>query len=111
MNIQNNRLGIWVSKPEHLEKVEKIISFYDQLDDVFLISDQDLAIYKYPIISSYYITFYNIKVAFLDLVDCVCVVNKNNIASKDITLFCKNSEILESKIDNNFFKNIRVVEL
>ena len=109
MNTSKNRLGIWISKPEHLEKIDNIVSVYDQLDDVFLISDQDFNSYNYSIIPSYYIAFYDAKIAFLDLVDFI--KNKNNIVSKDITLFCSNGEILESKIDNDFFKNIRIIEL
>jgi hypothetical protein len=108
MNTQN-RLGIWISKPEHLVKIDKVISNYSNLDDIFLISDNAISHDKYATIPSYYMSFYDIMVAFIDLEDFV--TNQNFIRSNNISLFCSSDEILQSKIDNRFFKNIKVIEL
>jgi hypothetical protein len=48
-------------------------------------------------------------VAFIDLEDFV--TNQNFIRSNNISLFCSSDEILQSKIDNRFLKNIKVIEL
>lgn len=108
MNTQT-RLGIWISKPEHLDNIELVLSHYKDIDDMFIISDESIYNSKYAIISSYYINFTDIMIAFLDLEDFV--VNKNHIRSSNISLFCKSSEVMQSKLDKSFFDNVRVVEL
>jgi len=109
MNTQT-RLGIWISHPDHLNKIDSVIGEYNtDLDDIFLICDNALSNPKYPIISSYYINFNDIMIAFLDLEDFIS--NKNYVRSSDISLFCSSSEILQSKLDKSFFNNVRVVEI
>jgi len=109
MNTQT-RLGIWISHPDHLNKIDSVIGEYNtDLDDIFLICDNALSNPKYSIISSYYINFNDIMIAFLDLEDFIS--NKNYVRSSDISLFCSSSEILQSKLDKSFFNNVRVVEI
>jgi hypothetical protein len=108
MNTQT-RLGIWISKPEHLDNIDLVLSHYKDIDDMFIISDESIYNSKYAIISSYYINFSDIMIAFLDLEDFV--INKNHIRSSNISVFCKSSEIIQSKLDKSFFNNVRVVEL
>jgi len=103
------RLGIWVSKQDQISYIDNILSEYNNLDDIFLISDIPSLQSKYAVIPSYYITFQNIEIAFLNLQDLVA--NKNHIRSKNISLFCDPSDIVTSKLDRTFFKDIKVVEL
>jgi len=108
MHTQNN-LGIWVSSQKELEKVAKVLEHFKDLDDVFIISDAGIHSYEYAVIPSYYVTFQDIHMAFLNLEDFVC--NKNNVRSNSIFLFCASSEIIESKLDKNIFNNVKVIEI
>lgn len=104
-----NRLGIWISKQDQISHVDNILSKYNNLDDIFLISDLPSLQSKYAIIPSYYIAFQNIEIVFLNLQDLVA--NKNYIRSKNISLFCDPSDIVTSKLDRTFFQDIKVIEL
>lgn len=108
MNTQNS-LGIWISQPDHLNQVDKIISHYNNCEDIFLICDDAIYDTRYAIVSSYYVNFYDMMIAFLDLEDLV--INKNHIRSTNISLFCNSAEILQSKLDKSFFKDIKVIEI
>lgn len=108
MNTQS-RLGIWISRPEHLEKIDLVLSKYDNLDDVFLISDDAIYSDKYSVISSYYVSFNKIMIAFLDIEDFI--YNKIHLRSNNISLFCNKSDILAAKLDKKFINNVRIIEL
>lgn len=108
MNTQNN-LGIWISGGDDLKKIDSVLSYYNQLDDVFLISDSEINNTEYAVIPSYYVTFEDIAFAFVGL--DTWLSNKDSLRSQNITVFCSMNEILQSQLNKNSFNNIRIIEL
>jgi hypothetical protein len=108
MNTQIN-LGIWISKVEHLNIIDFVLSKYNNIDDVFVISDNNIGICSYAVIPSYYTRFEDIEVVFLEIQDWL--ENKDDIRSENISLFCSTKQILESGLCKNNLKNVKVFEL
>ena len=109
MNTQHN-LGIWISNQTDLSKISDIISHIPNVEDVFVISDnEDLSTANYAVISPFYITFTDITIAFVSVKDYL--TNKDTLRSRNIFLFCRAAEILENNLDKKTLNNIKVIEL
>ena len=109
MNTQNN-LGVWISNPEDLNKIQNIIPHIPNVEDIFIISDnEDLSTTNYAIISPFYIAFTDTRIAFVSVKDFIN--NKDTLRSGNIFLFCQATEILESNLDKKTLNNIKVIEL
>lgn len=112
MNIQN-KLLIWVSEENHLIQIEKIKFEFEKMgvrfDDIFLTSNNDIKSANYANIDQFYINFDNIYVVFLNLEDLI--KNKSNLQSEHLYVCASTEQIISSKLDKQFFKNVRTIEI
>lgn len=108
MNTQNN-LAIWISEPSDMNKLSSVIEQFPDVEDVCLITGGNIYHTDYATIPPFYITFYDMRVAFLSPKDYVN--NKDQLRSQNIYLFCKVEDIISQNIDMRLLESVKVIEL
>ena len=76
---------------------------------MFLITEHDVYTPDYAIVSSFYITFYNAKIAFLSLQDLLNY--KSRLRSQDIYLFSDLSTLIKNDVSKQMLANVKVLPL
>lgn len=108
MNSQNN-VGIWISNPNDVSKIPSVLSALEKIDDIFLISDNDISCTDYTIVLPFHVTFMDITMVFLCVSDLLS--NKDNVRSKNIVLCTNLQDIMNHGLNKNAMSGIRIIEI
>lgn len=112
MNTQN-KLAIWISNNKQIDKIEQVKQRLSEMDivieDMFIVSNEDIVDSNYAKIDQFYINMQNIYIIYFTIEDLVS--NRTSIKTDNIFLCASLEQIINSKLDKQFFDNIRIIQL
>lgn len=107
MYTSNNQLCVFISDQTQLTQIDSNITKINNIEDIFLSTDNNIVSYDKMILPTYFIKFYGGKILFMNIEDWLS--NKDYLKSEQVYVVASPEELLNSNLPLSDLRKINII--